>query len=106
MRKTPRVKPPAAEAPALELFPAPPECAPRSVPVKASVPEAAPAQTIAPCKAIASRKPAPTKAAKTIPVRAAPSPSAPVRVVAETPATYFAGTGGRAWRMSGKHAVA
>ncbi len=44
-------------------------------------------------------KPAP---AKTVQTKAA----APVRVAAETPATYFTGAAGRAWRMSGKHAVA
>ena len=37
--------------------------------------------------------------------RATPKP-APAAAVAETPATYFAGTAGRAWRMSGRHAVA
>lgn len=30
----------------------------------------------------------------------------PTAAVAETPAAYFAGAAGRAWRMSGKHAVA
>ena len=29
-----------------------------------------------------------------------------VKAVAETPASYFTGAAGRAWRMSGKHAVA
>ena len=42
--------------------------------------------------------------AKTVPLAKA-VPPAP-KVVAETPATYFAGAAGRAWRMSGKHAVA
>lgn len=47
------------------------------------------------------KKPTPKAAAKT------PAPkAAPPAVVAETPSTYFAGTAGRAWRMSGKHAVA
>jgi len=105
MRKTPSTKPPAAEAPALDLFPAPAKRAPRPRPIKASVPEAAPAQAVAPRKP-ASAKAAPAKTAKTIPVRTVPSLPAPVRVVAETPATYFTGAGGRAWRMSGKHAVA
>ncbi len=50
-------------------------------------------------------KPAPKLAAKPAP-KAAAKPAAPPAVVAETPATYFAGTAGRAWRMSGKHAVA
>ncbi len=90
MRKTSPVKSAIAEMPAaLDLFselpaPAPVLRAARPVPAKA----------------------APAKAAKKIPVRAVPSAPAPVRVVAETPATYFSGVGGRAWRMSGKHAVA
>lgn len=123
MRKTPPVKAAAAEMPAaLDLFsdiPAPAP-APRPAPVKAA------AKTPAPAKAAASAKPAPAgtpsvkpapakaapakaapaKAARKIPVQAAPSAPAPVRAVAETPATYFTGEGGRAWRMSGKHAVA
>lgn len=45
-----------------------------------------------------------TLLAKTVPPAKA-VPLAP-KVVAETPATYFAGAAGRAWRMSGKHAVA
>ncbi len=47
-----------------------------------------------------SKKPAAVKppAVKT----AAPA----AKTIAETPATYFAGAAGRAWRMSGKHAVA
>ena len=97
MRKTPSVKPPVAEAPTLELFPTPAKRVSRPTPVKASVPKALPVQAVTPPKA------AP---AKTIPVRAVSSPPKPVRVVAETPATYFTGAGGRAWRMSGKHAVA
>lgn len=94
MRKTPTAKTPAAEALTLELFPAPAKRAPHPTPPRASAPKEAPA------------KAAPARAAKTIPVRAVSAPPAPVRVVTETPATYFAGAGGRAWRMSGKHAVA
>lgn len=104
MRKTPSVKPPAAEPPALDLFPAPAKRAPRSTPIKASVPEAPAVK--APAVKAAPLKTANLKSAKTIPVRAVSSPPAPVRVVAETSATYFTGAGGRAWRMSGKHAVA
>ena len=49
-----------------------------------------------------SSKTVPVKAAKTIPVKAAPpAPPQPVRVIVET-----TGTGGRAWRMSSRHAVA
>ena len=44
------------------------------------------------------------------PTTKGPATKAPVqkvvRSVAETPATYFTGAAGRAWRMSGKHAVA
>jgi len=96
MRKTPPVKS-AAEMPALDLFSELPALAPRAErPVAA---KAAPAKR-APVEI------APVKAAKKIPVRAIPSALASVRVVAETPAAYFSGAGGRAWRMSGKHAVA
>ena len=59
---------------------------------------AAPVKAAAPAKAPVTPKPV----IKT-PAKAAP---APARAVAETPATYFTGEGGRAWRMSGKHAVA
>ena len=55
----------------------------------------------------AAKTPAP-KTVKPTPIATktpAPKP-APPAVVAETPATYFAGAAGRAWRMSGKHAVA
>ncbi len=48
----------------------------------------------------------PAKTAKTIPVKAAPSKPATVRVVAETPAAYFAGVGGQAWRLTSRHAIA
>ena len=96
MRKTPPVKS-AAEMPALDLFSELPALAPR------------PERPVAAKAAPAKRTPveiAPAKAVKKIPVRAIPSAPAPVRVVAETPASYFSGAGGRAWRMSGKHAVA
>ncbi len=59
-------------------------------------PTPAPTSTLAPPL---DKKPA----AKPAPKTAKPVPPA---VVAETPATYFAGAAGRAWRMSGKHAVA
>ena len=108
MRKTPPVKADAAEMPiALDLFsePPPPIKRPlRPLPVKASAPKAVSIKTT-PLKA-APLKPAPLKSARKIPVQVIPSASAPVRAVAETPATYFTGEGGRAWRMSGKHAVA
>ena len=35
-----------------------------------------------------------------------PTAKAAPKLAAETPAAYFAGAAGRAWRMSGKHAVA
>jgi len=108
MRKTPPVKADAAEMPiALDLFsepPAPIKRALRPLPVKASAPKAVSIKTT-PLKA-APLRPAPLKSARKIPVQVIPSASAPVRAVAETPATYFTGEGGRAWRMSGKHAVA
>ena len=59
---------------------------PKAMPVKAPAVKSTPAP--------AAKLPAKTPAAK------------PVKVIAETPATYFAGVAGRAWRMSGKHAVA
>ena len=108
MRKTPSPKTSAAPspapspAPALTLFDAPPpraakpKAAPKTALVKAAPAKAAPAP-----KTISA-----PKAAKKIPVSAAVSKPAPVRVVAETPANYFTGGGGRAWRMTGKHAVA
>lgn len=72
-------------------------------------PAPAPASTPTPTlEKPAAKIPAP-KSAKPAPKAAAKSPAAkpaPPAVVAETPATYFAGTAGRAWRMSGKHAVA
>ena len=128
MRKTPPVKPPVAE-----LLPAPKTPAPNipvlkthapktpapalakrvpcPAPVQApTVPKAAPVKALAPKtvppKAVPLKETKTTKNAKTIPVRAVLSKPVSVRIVAETPATYFAGTGGRAWRMSGKHAVA
>ena len=61
------------------------------------VAKTAPAKTAAAAKkALAQTAPAVKKAAE----------AKPVAVVAETPATYFTGAAGRAWRMSGKHAVA
>jgi hypothetical protein len=91
MRKTPSSTPSAAPkanavAPSLTLFDAPPSRVPKP-------------------KAPAA-KAAPLKTTKKIPVQAVSSKPASVRVVAETAATYFTGGGGRAWRMSGKHAVA
>ena len=128
MRKTPPVKPPVVELLPAPKTPAPnilvlktrapktpaPALAkrvPRPAPVQAlTVPKAAPVKALAPKamppKAVPPKETKTTKNAKTIPVRAVSSAPVPVRVVAETPATYFAGTGGRAWRMSGKHAVA
>ena len=51
--------------------------------------------------------PAPAKIAPVKPVPIKPAPAKPTpKIVAETPAVYFAGAAGRAWRMSGKHAVA
>lgn len=97
MRKTPSPKTPAASpapsaAPVLTLFDAPP--APKT-------------KIVTKTKAVSKPKVAPkTIAASKIPVKAAVSKPTPVRVVAETPSTYFTGDGGRAWRMSGKHAVA
>ena len=48
---------------------------------------------------------APIKTAAKLP-KAAAKPPTPPRVPAETPGASFTGAGGRAWRMSGKHAVA
>ena len=50
-------------------------------------------------------KPTPKAVVKT-PAKSPAVKPAPPAVVAETPSTYFAGAAGRAWRMSGKHAVA
>ena len=59
-------------------------------------------KTIKPASAKSSAAKAPTEKA--------PAAKAPVqkaaKAVAETPASYFTGAAGRAWRMSGKHAVA
>ena len=47
--------------------------------------------------------------AKSAPAKSSPAkpvPNAVAKAVAETSASYFAGAAGRAWRMSGKHAVA
>ena len=46
-------------------------------------------------------KPAPAKKSPAVKL-----PEKPAATIAETPATYFTGAAGRAWRMSGKHAVA
>lgn len=81
MRKTPAPAPTSTPAPTLEKKPA------AKTPAKMPTPKIV--------------KPAPKAAAKT-----PASKPAPPAVVAETPATYFAGAAGRAWRMSGKHAVA
>ena len=60
----------------------------------------------APAK-IAPVKSAPIKSASVKPKPAKPASVKPApKVVAEAPAVYFAGAAGRAWRMSGKHAVA
>ena len=53
----------------------------------------------------AAVKPAAAKAASAKAASARPAASVP-KAVAETPSTYFTGAAGRAWRMSGKHAVA
>jgi len=81
LEKKPAIKAPAAKTPAS-----------KTPPVKTSAPKAV-AKTPAP------KAPAP----KTAGTKSAPP--AP-KVIAETPATYFTGAAGRAWRMSGKHAVA
>jgi hypothetical protein len=115
MRKTPSSTPTAthtatpkapAIAPSLTLFDAPPSRVPKpkASAVKASAVKASAIKASA-IKASAV-KAAPPKTAKKVSVQASSSKPAPVRVVAETPAIYFTGTGGRAWRMSGKHAVA
>ena len=121
MRKTPSSTPTAAPkapaaAPSLTLFDAPPSRVPKpkapavKTPAVKALAVKAPAVKTTAIKAPAAKAPAvkaaPLKTTKKVPVQAASSKPAPVRVVAETPATYFTGTGGRAWRMSGKHAVA
>ena len=69
-------------------------------------PAPTPTLTLAPTleKKPAAKTPVP-KTVKAVAKSPAPKP-APPAVVAETSATYFAGAAGRAWRMSGKHAVA
>ena len=68
--------------------------------------ETSPAKTITP-KPSPKMPAAKMPAAKAIPVKkAAAAPPAVAKSIAETPATYFTGAAGRAWRMSGKHAVA
>ena len=96
--KTPAVKTPAVKAPAVKTT------AIKAPAAKAPAAKAPAAK--APAVKVPAVKAAPLKTTKKVPVQAASSKPAPVRVVAETPATYFTGTGGRAWRMSGKHAVA
>lgn len=69
----------------------------------------APAPLSMPTPTLEKKPAAKIPAPKTTPKAAAKAPTpkpAPPAVAAETPATYFAGTAGRAWRMSGKHAVA
>jgi len=52
-------------------------------------------------------KPLPIKpASKKSPVAKMPAAKPAAKAVAETPACYFTGAAGHAWRMSGKHAVA
>ena len=67
---------------------------PKAMPVKVPAAKSTPAPAAKSTPAPTTRLTAKTPAAK------------PVKVIAETPATYFAGVAGRAWRMSGKHAVA
>ena len=51
-------------------------------------------------------KPTPVKPTPVEKLPASKLPKKPAAAVAETPAAYFTGAAGRAWRMSGKHAVA
>lgn len=90
MRKTPSPLPakPAAVTPAVNTTAA----RPASAKSPAAKSPAAKAPTIKASTAKASVTKAPAEKA--------------VKAVAETPASYFAGAAGRAWRMSGKHAVA
>ena len=85
-----------------------PTPAPTPTPVteKKLTPQAAVSKALA-AKALAAKTPAAKTVAKAPTSKTPPKPAPPVpKVVAETPATYFAGAAGRAWRMSGKHAVA
>lgn len=57
----------------------------------------------------ASSKTAVKPAVKPAPAKKSPAvrlPEKPAATVADTPANSFTGAAGRAWRMSGKHAVA
>ncbi len=56
-------------------------------------------------KAPATKAPAAKALAAKATITKTPAEKA-VKAVAETPASYFTGAAGRAWRMSGKHAVA
>ena len=81
---------------------------PAPLPVK---PAAATAVQPAPIKPVSKKTPAVKPAAVKAPVMKASAEKKAtaeqaVKAVAETPATYFTGAAGRAWRMSGKHAVA
>ena len=86
----PTVKPPVQSTVKAPIKPS----TPAAKPVKAAVTLSKPAVTLS--------KPAVTLS------KAAPraKPPAPARVPTEPPGAFFAGAGGRAWRMSGKHAVA
>ena len=94
--------------PSLKVAAASKTTSPKALPVKAVSVKPAP-------MAVKSAVKLPTLEKKSVPKAAlakasAVKPAAVAikvpRVVAETPATYFAGAAGRAWRMSGKHAVA
>ena len=91
----PAVKPTAGTTATLEKKPAPRMTATAKTPAPATKPAVKP-------------KPIAAAAVKTLPVKAQNAKAAPPapKAVAETHATYFAGAAGRAWRMSGKHAVA
>ena len=101
------------EKPPLKVMATSKTPSPRAVPVKAAPAKAAlvkPAPVaIKPAVKLPTleKKPAPKAAlAKASTVKPAAVAIKAPKVVAETPATYFAGAAGRAWRMSGKHAVA
>ena len=88
--------------------PAPVKPAPKPTAAKAAPAKASPApKAAAPQPAAVKAAPKPVtkpaaKAVKIIPVKgSAPSPPSPVRVIAET-----GGPGGRAWKLSGRYAVA
>ena len=75
---------------------------PASLPTK---PAAVTAVKPAPIKPVSKKLPAVKPAAVKAPTTKAPAEKA-VKAAAETPTSYFTGAAGRAWRMSGKHAVA